>query len=98
MEKYINEITRLNWRWEAWMLLDHLDFFEWMDCNQIVDLYLDNWAWQDIVKKLHKLYGLTIDTAKHLIRRGVSDSIRDNLNSFIESDREKVKELVAKYR
>ena len=96
MEKYIEEITTLNWRGEAWKLLDDLSHFEWMDCNQIVDLYLDHWAWQDIVKNLHKLHDLSLDTAKHLVRRWASDTIRDNLNSFREEDREEVKKLVTR--
>ena len=98
MQKYIDEITRLNWRWEAWILLDDLSYFQWMDCNDIVNLYLDNWAWQDIVKNLHKLHDLTLDTAKLLKQRWASDTIRDNLNSFIESDREEVKKLVTRSR
>ena len=85
MQKYIDEITRLNWRWEAWILLDDLSYFQWMDCN-------------DIVKNLHKLHDLTLDTAKHLVRRWASDTIKDNLNSFIESDREEVKKLVTRSR
>lgn len=96
MQKYIDEITKLNWRGEAWKLLDDLNYFKGMDCNQIVTLYVEHWAWQDIVKNLHKLHDLTLDTAKLLKQRWASDTIRDNLNSFREEDREEVKKLVVR--
>jgi len=96
MQKYIDEITTLNWRWEAWKLLDNLEHFEWMDCNQIVELYANHWAWQDIVKNLHKFHDLTLDTAKLLVRRWASNTIKDNLESFREEDREEVKKLVVR--
>lgn len=97
MQKYIDIITALNWRWTAWTLLNDLNFFEWMNCNDIVNLYIKCGAGQDIEKNLYKLNNLTLETAKILIQRWASATMAHNMDSFLESDREEIKSLLAKY-
>ena len=97
MQKYIDKITALNGRWEAGKLLNDLGVFEWMDCNQIAQLYLKCWAGQDIEKNLNKLHDLNFDTAKLLIQRWASATMINNMESFIKNDREEIISLLAKY-
>ena len=86
MIDYINTITTLNWRWEAGSLLRDLTFFEWMDCNEIVALYIKCGAGQDIEKNLNKLHDLSLNTAKLLIQRWASATMANNMWSFVKSD------------
>lgn len=97
MVDYISTITTLNWRWEAWKLLNDLSFFEWMDWNEIISLFIKCGAWQDIEKNLNKFNGLNIETAKLLIQRWASATMIKNLGSFLDEDREKIKSMLAKY-
>lgn len=97
MVDLVNMITALNWRWEAGALLSDLSFFWGMDCNEIVALYIKCGAGQDIEKNLNKLHNLNLNTARLLIQRGASATMTHNMWSFIESDHDEIKTLLAKY-
>ena len=65
-----------------------------MTHDEIVVLFLDCGAGQEIEKNLHKFSGLHFSTVKKLVMRGVAATVWKNLSCFDPKDHQKIRSLL----
>ncbi|MDD2537713.1 MAG: hypothetical protein PHU61_04480 [Candidatus Absconditabacteria bacterium] len=96
-KEYRDRIISLAGRGEVIEAINHLERFSGMSHREIISLFLDCGAGQEIEKNLYKFSNLTAETVKHLIKRGVANTVRQYLDSFAPSDHEHIKTLLIEH-
>ncbi|MDR0282895.1 MAG: hypothetical protein LBI53_06535 [Candidatus Peribacteria bacterium] len=79
---------------ETIQAINNLSRFEGLTHDEIVVLFVDCGAGQEIEKNLHKFSGLHISTVEKLITRGVATTVWKNISCFDPKDHQKIRSLL----
>jgi hypothetical protein len=94
LQEHRETVIALAGRGEVILAINHLEKFEGMSHDEIIDLLVDCGAGQEVENNLHKFSDLHLSTVKTLIKRGVAATVWQNIDIFDPLQHSQIKTLL----